>query len=82
MSQKQLQRIVGIENAVAGLVSVAKAAQALGRNEWQVKRLKQVFDCSEPRWVLHGSQGRAPANRMAEQLRRRVSARTTTKSGG
>ena len=39
MSQKQLQRIVVIENAVAGRVSVAEAAEALGRSARQVKRL-------------------------------------------
>ena len=48
MSQKQLQRIVVIENAVAGRVSVAEAAEALGRSVRQVKRLKQIFDCAEP----------------------------------
>jgi transposase len=72
LSQKQLQRIVVIENAVAGRVSVAEAAEALGRSERQVKRLKQVFDCSEPRWVLHGNQSRAPVNRTPEELRRRI----------
>ena len=72
MSQKQLQRIVVIENAVAGRVSVAEAAEALGRSERQVKRLKQVFDCSEPRWVLHGNQNRVPANRTPEELRGRI----------
>ncbi len=72
MSQKQLQRIVVIENAVAGRVSVREAAETLGRSARQVKRLKQVFDRPDPSWVLHGNQGRAPANRMPEQLRQRV----------
>jgi transposase len=72
LSQKQLQRIVVIENAVAGRVSVREAAEALGRSVRQVKRLKQRFDRSDPRWVLHGSRGRAPANRTPEQLRQRM----------
>jgi len=55
LSQKQLQRLVVIENAVAGRVSVREAAEALGRSTRQVKRLKQVFDRSDPSWVLHGS---------------------------
>jgi len=42
LSQKQLQRLVVIENAVAGRVSVREAAEALGRSVRQVKRLKQV----------------------------------------
>jgi len=72
LSQKQLQRIVVIENAVAGRVNVAEAAEALGRSARQVKRLKQQFDCSEPSWVLHGNQSRAPVNRTPEQVRRRI----------
>ena len=72
MSQKQLQRIVVIENAVAGRVSVREAAGALSRSERQVKRLKREFDRADPSWVLQGSQGRAPANRTPEQLRRRI----------
>jgi len=72
LSQKQLQRIVVIENAVAGRVSVGEAAEALGRSARQVKRLKQIFDCSEPSWVLHGNQSRVPVNRTPEELRRRI----------
>ena len=72
MSQKQLQRIVVIENAVAGRVSVSEAAGALGRSERQVKRLKRQFDGSDSSWVLHGGQGRAPVNRTPEELRRRI----------
>lgn len=61
-----------MENAVAGRVSVAAAAEALGCSERQVKRLKQQFDGTDPSWVLHGSQGRAPGNRTPEELRRRI----------
>ena len=43
---------------MAGRVSVVEAAQALGRSARQVKRLKQIFDCSEPSWVLHGNESR------------------------
>jgi hypothetical protein len=55
LSQKQLQRIGVIENAVAGRASVREAAAALGRSERQVKRLKQKFNGCEPSWVLHGN---------------------------
>ncbi len=37
-----------------------------------MKRLKQIFDCSEPSWVLHGNESRAPVNRTPEPLRRRI----------
>lgn len=72
LSQKQLQRIVVIENAVAGRMSVAEAAAALGRSERQVKRLKRVFEEKDPGWVLHGNQGRVPWNRTPEPVRRLV----------
>jgi hypothetical protein len=55
LNQRQLQRMVVIENAVAGRVSVGEAGEALGRSARQVKRLKQVFDRSDPSWVLHGN---------------------------
>ena len=48
LSQKQLQRLVAIENAVAGRRSVREAPEALGRSTRQVKRLKPAFDGSDP----------------------------------
>lgn len=53
-------------------MSVREAAGALSRSERQVKRLKREFDRTEPSWVLHGNRSRAPVNRTAEQLRRRI----------
>lgn len=52
-SEKQLQKIVVIENASAGRISVAEAAEALGRGEPQVKQLKRQFDRTDSRWMLH-----------------------------
>jgi transposase len=72
LSQKQLQRIVVIENAVAGRISVDRAAELLGRSPRQVKRLKGKFDAASAAWVRHGNQGRRPSNRVAEPTRRRV----------
>lgn len=72
MSQKQLQRIIVIENAVQGRLSVGEAAEALGCGTRQVKRLKQRFDPEEAAWVLHGNRGREPVNRMTAGIRQRV----------
>jgi transposase len=72
LSQKQLQQMVVIENAVQGRISVAEAADALQRSTRQVKRLKQCFDPDDAAWVLHGNQGRQPINRLAEDIRRQV----------
>ena len=52
-SEKQLQTIVVIENASAGRISVAEAAEALRRGERQVKQIKRRFDRTDSRWVLH-----------------------------
>lgn len=72
LSQKQIQRIAVIGNAVAGRMGVAEAAAALSRSERQVKRLKQQFDEHDAAWVLHGNQGRAPANRTDQETARRI----------
>lgn len=72
LSQKQLQRIVVIENAVAGRISVGRAAELLQLSPRQIKRLKQRFQPSHAEWVQHGNQGRKPVNRATEQVRRRV----------
>lgn len=63
LSQKQLQKMVVIENAVAGRMGVQEAAAALNRSPRQVKRLKQRFDAHNAAWVLHGNQARVPVNR-------------------
>jgi transposase len=72
LSQKELQRIVVIENAVAGRIGVQEAAAALGRSPRQVKRLKQEYEAGNPAWVRHGNQGRTPANRTAEETMRHI----------
>jgi transposase len=72
LSQKQLQRIVVIENAVEGRISVSRAAELLRRSPRQVKRLKQRFEPDQAGWVLHRNQGRQPVNRVAAETRQRV----------
>jgi len=72
LSQKQLQRIVVIENAAAGRLTVAEAAEALGCSPRQVKRLKQRYQPRDASWVLHGNRGRRPANSVAAPTRARV----------
>lgn len=72
LSQKQLQRMVVIENAVAGRIGVQEAAAALGRSARQVKRLKHLYQADDPAWVLHGNQGREPANRTGRETIQRI----------
>ena len=72
MSQKELQRIQVVENAVAGRLTVREAAELLQLSERQVKRLKQRCDSAGREWVHHGNRGRAPANAISEEVRQRV----------
>ena len=72
MSQKELQRIQVVENAVAGRLTVRAAAELLQLSERQVTRLKQRYQSASGQWVHHGNRGRAPANAIGEEVRQRV----------
>ena len=72
MSQKELQRIKVVENAVEGRLSVVAAAELLQLSDRQVKRLKQNYDDADPNWVHHGNWGRQPANAIPQDTRSQV----------
>lgn len=72
MSQKELQRIKVVENAVEGRLKVAEAAELLQLSERQVKRLKRAYDIADVGWVHHGNQDRQPSNAISEEIRKRV----------
>jgi predicted HTH domain antitoxin len=44
LSQKELQRVKVIENAVEGRLTVGQASELLGLSERQVKRLKAKYE--------------------------------------
>ena len=58
MSQKELQRVKVIENAVSGRLSVSEAARLLQLSERQVQRLKRRYGPDGVAWVHHGNRGR------------------------
>lgn len=72
MSQKELQRIKVVENAVAGKLTVVEAAELLQLSERKVKRLKQRYEPDIAEWVYHGNRGRSPVNAIAQQVRQKV----------
>ena len=72
MSQRELQRVKVIENAVAGHVTVAEAAKLLSLSARQVKRLKQRCVPGEVDWVRHGNRGQTRPWRIAERIRAKV----------
>jgi transposase len=58
MSQKELQRVKVLENAVGGRLSVSEAARLLQLSERQVQRLKRRYRPDSVAWVQHGNRGR------------------------
>jgi transposase len=72
MSQKELQRVKVIENAVEGRITIAKASELLGLSPRQVKRLKRRYRPDMVEWVRHGNRGRAKPWRLAKAMRARI----------
>jgi transposase len=57
LSQRELQRVKVIENAVEGRLTVREAGALLGLSERQVKRLKAKYEPPGVEWVKHGNLG-------------------------
>ena len=72
MSQRELQRVKVMENAVAGHITVAEAARLLSLSARQVKRLKQRCVPGEVEWARHGNRGRSKPWRIQERMRSKV----------
>jgi hypothetical protein len=72
LSQRELQRVKVIENAVAGHITVAKAGELLNLSRRQVQRLKQRCIPGEVDWVRHGNQGQTRPWGTTERTRAKV----------
>jgi hypothetical protein len=72
LSQKELQRIKVIENAVQGRIRVGEAAELLELSPRQITRLKRDSLGGDAEWVHHGNRGKTPSNRLSETLRQQV----------
>jgi transposase len=72
LSQRELQRIKVIENAVQGRLTVREAAELLQISERQVKRLKRRQDPANAGWVHHGNKGREPSNAIPASVRQQI----------
>ena len=72
MSQRELQRVKVIENAVAGHITVTEAAELLDLSARQVKRLKKRWVPEEVEWARHGNRGRAKPWRISQRIRTKV----------
>ncbi|MDQ6698646.1 MAG: ISNCY family transposase [Acidobacteriota bacterium] len=82
MTQKQLQRLKVIENAVEGKLTVVEASVLLGISPRQVKRYKARFDARVHDWVLHGNDGREAHNRFPDGVVEQIATLATGKYKG
>ena len=72
LSQKELQRLKVIENAVEGRLTVAEAGKLLGLSERQVKRLKAKYEPKAADWVKHGNAGSKKRWGLSKAIRDRI----------
>jgi hypothetical protein len=61
LSQRELQRVKVIENAVQGRITVAEASGLLQLSARQMKRRKARYEPDRVDWVRHGNRGRSKA---------------------
>lgn len=71
-----------LKSVISGMVTLADAADAMGVSYRQAKRLKRSVVEEGLRGVVHGNRGRAPSNKLDEELRRRVLELSVEKYGG
>lgn len=69
LTQKQLNTLDVINKAIAGFVTVAEAASALGLSERQVQRLKKKVRESGPAAVVHKNSLRTPHNAIPKEVK-------------
>jgi transposase len=72
MSIRQWKRFEAVERMAKGELTVREAAQVLGLSVRQVRRVRRAVGRDREQGVVHGNTGRAPANRLAEGVRRRI----------
>lgn len=72
LSQKELQRVKVIENAVQGRITVREASGLLQLSLRQLKRLKARYQPDDVDWVRHGNRGRPKGWAMSEAVKKRI----------
>jgi transposase len=72
LTMKDQQRVEVIQALMDSRLSAAQAAQVLGRSERQVWRLLALARDEGLAGLLHGTRGRAPANKSDDRLWQRV----------
>src|SRR4051794_38235234 len=72
MNKSQWKRLDVLKRLAAGALRVGEAAQVLGLSERQIKRLRKRYAEGGQEALVHGNQGRCPANRCDEATRRQI----------
>lgn len=72
MSSKEARRLGLVQAAVAGKITNAEAARALGLGIRQFRRLKAAYVRAGVEGLLHGNRGRRAPNRLSEADRERI----------
>src|SRR5437899_8722945 len=82
MSSKEARRPGLVQAALAGKVTNAEAAQALGLSVRQFRRLKTAYRRAGIGGLLHGNRGRPSPRRLSEADRERIVELITTRYAG
>lgn len=72
LSQRELQRVKVIENAVQGRITVREASGLLQLSTRQVKRLKARYEPERVDWVRHGNRGQPKPWAIREAVKKRI----------
>lgn len=72
LSQRELQRVKVIENAVQGRITVEEASALLQLSTRQVKRLKGRYEAEDVEWVRHRNGGQSKPWAMAVPVKERI----------
>lgn len=72
MSEREWKRLEAVERVKRRMLTNVEAAGMVGLSERQVRRLRRRVEEQGRLGVVHGNRGRAPAHRLAEELRRRI----------
>lgn len=82
MSRREWKRLDAMERIDGGRLTNREAAEVLGLSTRQVRRLRRAVERRGSAGVVHGNRGRAPSNRVSEELQGRIVAFRRKKYSG
>jgi transposase len=82
LSQSELNRVLVLQRAVDGQLTIQEAALVLGLSQRHVKRLKKKFLQDGAAGLAHGNRGRKPAHTIPYDVREKILQLAQTKYRG